>query len=136
MGIYGRQWSRPRGSRQGIKPPGQRRVLGDHGLDLFSVTAVEVVAQGAPFLLFGLDLGQALGIGVCGFQRFSGRFGPVGDQAAQYVLGDFEADASGEDVWHLDYVLLIRDLEVLRAALATLEAASQVRIEAKFLGPS
>jgi len=90
----------PRGSRQGIKPPGQLRVLGDHGLDLRRIAGVEVVAKGAQFALLGLDLGHAGGIGVCSVQRLGRRFGPVGEKCAQNVLRDFEADALGEGGWH------------------------------------
>jgi hypothetical protein len=60
---------RPRSSRQGIKPPGQRRALGEYGVDLHRVAGVEVVAQGAQFALLGFDLGLAGGIGVCSVER-------------------------------------------------------------------
>ncbi len=59
----------PRSSRGCIKPPGQRRVLGDHGLDLRSIAGVEVSTEVSQFALLDLDLGQAAGIGVCSVQR-------------------------------------------------------------------
>lgn len=86
-------------SRGCIKPPGQRCVLGDHGLDLRSIAWVEVMAQGAQFALLGLDLGQPAGIGVCSVELRCRRFGTVGQKCAQNVLRDFQAQASGQLVW-------------------------------------
>jgi hypothetical protein len=96
----------PRSSRGCIKPPGQRRVLGDHGLDLRSVAGVEVVAEGAEFALLGLDLGQPAGIGVCSVQRPRSRLRPVSEKCAQNVLGDFRADSVGEHGGHFLQCLL------------------------------
>lgn len=85
----------PRSSRQAIKPPGQRRVLGGHGLDLRGVAGFEVVAQGAQFALLGLNLGQAAGIGVCSLQRLGRRVEPGGEKCAQYVLGGLRDGCRG-----------------------------------------
>lgn len=73
----------PPGSGGCIKPLGQRRVLGDHGLDFRQVAGVQVSAEVSQFALLGLDLGQPAGIGVYSVKRRCRRFGPVGEQCAQ-----------------------------------------------------
>ena len=80
----------------GIKPPGQQRVLGDHGLDLRSIVRVQFVAQEVQFALLGLDGGQAGSIEICSVPDLGRLCRPVRNHRAQHVLGDFEADASGE----------------------------------------
>jgi hypothetical protein len=71
-------------------------VLGDYGLDLRGIVRVQIVTQDTQFELLDLDLGQAGGVGVCSVERRCRRFGPVGEKCTQNVLGDFQAQASGE----------------------------------------